>query len=467
MEVQNEKKKRVTLVCTLGTTAPAISEALDALDHSGRKVDKLVIVHTDFRGVFEKKTPSGKEVGLNAFLVYLRSHSTYSRIELELVDLGIEDILTQQDNELVLRKMLEVFARERRQGNKIYLSIAGGRKTMSAIALFAAYLIGCDGIFHILVKGDESKVTDEYGFQIPLECLSLVEIPVINLSPVLSTVLSAIDRQNQFGGDFYNYLSAGQDISTVFERCNKELLKTVDQQKLKEEYELRRERYGKMCFVVDSILRARAREAGIMRPQQEWRVKTFERFIEKIARKQAEGKNIDDPFEDIEDIAGARVICYFAEDVQKIREIIESGEDFSVREIVEIESTSVKKTTIVRDTSGKEIERKTEDRPALIGYSATHYIVTLGEGRTKLVEYKDLSNVKCEIQVKTIFDHAWSQVEHRLRYKSDEYQQMGEEVKDIVNDVFSKAKTYLTQTKDEFTQLREIYKSISGASKHS
>jgi len=44
---------------------------------------------------------------------------------------------------------------------------------------------------------------------------------------------------------------------------------------------------------------------------------------------------------------------------------------------------------------------------------------------------------------------------------------MGEEVKDIVNDVFSKAKTYLTQTKDEFTQLREIYKSISGASKHS
>lgn len=457
--MENNREKPATLVCTLGTTAPVITETLDALKRKGKELGKLVIVHTSFRDVFEKKTPSGKEVGLRAFEAYLEQHPSYRNISLELINLGIEDILTEQDNENLLRKMLEIFAKERQEGNTVYLSIAGGRKTMSAIALFAAYLIGCDGIFHVLVKGDEFKVTDDYGFNVPSNLISLVEIPVVNLSPVLRTVLLAIDPENQFGGNFYNYLSAGRDVNAVFERCNKELLKTIDQRKLKEEYERHRDRYEKMCFVVDSILRARAKEAGIMRPEHEHRVKAFERLVEKIARKQAEGKAITKPFEDIEDIAGVRVVCYFREDVKAIRKIIESGKDFSVHEIVEIKSTSIKKTKIVRDASGQELSRSETSNPRQIGYSATHYIVTLTKGRTGLIEYEDLKGIKCEIQVKTIFDHAWSQVEHRLRYKSVEYQQeMPQKTKDFVDSVFAKANTFLNQTREEFSKLRARYK---------
>jgi len=449
---------RTTLVCTLGTTAPVISETLDALTNGGRRIDKLVIVHTNFKDVFEKKTPSGKDIGLRAFENYMKKHSRYKHISLEFLNLKIADILTERDNEHLLRTMLEVFARERREGNTVYLSIAGGRKTMSAIALFAAYLIGCDGIFHVLVKGDEFEVTDKYGFNVPRDLLSLVEIPVINLSPVLRTILLAIDPGNRFGGDFHNYLSAGGDVKTVFQRCNAELLKTVNQQKLKEGYDRRRDQYEKMCFVVDSILQARAKEAGIMlRPERERRVKTFESLVEKIARKQAEGKVISDPFEDIEDIAGVRIICYFSKDVEEIGKIIKSGQDFSVHEIVEIKSTSIKKTKIVRDAQGQERERSEEKRTAHVGYSATHYIVTLTEDRTKLPEYKDLKGIKCEIQVKTIFDHAWSQVEHRLRYKSDEYQQMEQETKDRVDNVFTAANVLLNETKSEFSKLRALY----------
>ncbi len=456
--MKNHQEKPATLVCTLGTTAPVITETLDALTQQKRKeIGKLIVVHTNFKDVFQKKTPSGKDIGLEAFKEYLKEHPIYTNISLELINLGIEDILTEQDNENLLRKMLEIFAKERHEGNTVYLSIAGGRKTMSAIALFAAYLIGCDGIFHVLVKGDEFKVTDEHGFDVPLDFISLVEIPVVNLSPVLRTVLLAIDPQNQFGGNFYNYLSAGRDVNAVFERCNEELLKTIDQRKLKEEYERRRDRYEKMCFVVDSILRARAKEAGIMRPEHEYRVKAFERLVEKIARKQAEGKVITNPFEDIEDIAGARVVCYFREDVEMIRRIIESGEDFSIHEIVEIESTGIKKTKIVRDANGQELSRSEERDPRQIGYSATHYIVTLTKGRTGLIEYKDLEGIKCEIQVKTIFDHAWSQVEHRLRYKSAEYREMQQATKDIVDNVFSIANAFLNQTKAKFSELRTLY----------
>jgi len=82
-----------------------------------------------------------------------------------------------------------------------------------------------------------------------------------------------------------------------------------------------------MCFVVNSILEQRAKEKGIMRPQLEERVKTFDSLLEKIARKKKAGRTITNPFEDIDDFAGVRFICYFFQDLDTIKECILSGED--------------------------------------------------------------------------------------------------------------------------------------------
>jgi putative GTP pyrophosphokinase len=55
------------------------------------------------------------------------------------------------------------------------------------------------------------------------------------------------------------------------------------------------------------------------------RIKSLDSFVEKIER-----KNYSDPFEDIEDICGIRVICFYQSDIEKICQIIER--EFDIQE---------------------------------------------------------------------------------------------------------------------------------------
>jgi len=418
-----------TLVCTLGTSAPVVSETLDALRISkGIHITQLIVIHTTFRDVFEKTTKSGRKVGLNALEEHLKAHEAYKNTPMVRVSLNRESVLTEEDNKDLLRILLDILTAEHRQENDLYVSIAGGYKTMSAMALFAAYLVGCKGIFHILVQGDEVALTDQYGFGIPTDRLALVEIPPIDLSPILHTVLLDIDPSNKYGGDFSEYIVAGEDIQKVFTLCNEELQRVYTLRKLKEEYDRRREQYQHMCFVVESILRVRSKEAGIMRPQQESRVKSFESILEKMPRK---GKY--SPFEQFDDLAGTRLICYFEEDVQKMKQVIETAGDFEILEPVDKP----------REEYGK--------------YTGIHFIVTLAEGRAGLCEYKALKDVRCEIQLRTIFDHAWSQVEHRFRMKSKEFHAMDDTQRKKVDMIFTASDVMLDKAKKDFSALRDIY----------
>lgn len=65
---------------------------------------------------------------------------------------GVEDLSTAQEcewmSDLVYRVVLMAHTEKGNQG-KVYLSLAGGRKTMSADMQQAAYVLGCDALFHI------------------------------------------------------------------------------------------------------------------------------------------------------------------------------------------------------------------------------------------------------------------------------------------------------------------------------
>jgi putative GTP pyrophosphokinase len=56
-----------------------------------------------------------------------------------------------------------------------------------------------------------------------------------------------------------------------------------------------------------------------------------------------------------------------------------------------------------------------EDR---LGYQSVHFIVKLSETRINLPEYKQYKNLMCEIQVRTVMQHAWAEIEHDIQYKS-------------------------------------------------
>lgn len=419
-----------TLLCTLGTSAPVITETLDALRLQKHiSVNRLVIIHTTFKDVFKKQTKSGKEVGLDAMRQYLKDNPYYRAIDVKPVSLERESVLTEDDNKHLLETLLQVLAEEHRNGNDVYLSIAGGFKTMSAMALFSAYLLGCRGVFHILVRGDEFSLTDQYGFAIPLDFLSLVEIPTISLAPFLRTVVAEIDRDHEFGGDLQKYLVAGRDVQEVFDKTNEQLKRIAYERSLKDEYEQQRDHYGQICLVVAAIVRALAVEKLVMKPQIDYRVKSFSSFLEKIERERPQ-----QPFKQFRDFAGVRIICYFKEDV----------------------ATMVKAVSECGDFDPDTLDHKTHKGEGF-RYQDEKFFVKLSKKRLELAENARLKDTLCEIQIKTFFDHAWSQVEHRFRYKSDEYWRLNPDERETVDKSFLGTNVNIEDALKKLSELRNIY----------
>ncbi len=52
-----------------------------------------------------------------------------------------------------------------------------------------------------------------------------------------------------------------------------------------------------------------------------------------------------------------------------------------------------------------------------VGYLSIHYIIKLKENRSSLSEYKDYKDLVAEIQVRTLLQHAWAEIEHDKNYK--------------------------------------------------
>lgn len=52
-----------------------------------------------------------------------------------------------------------------------------------------------------------------------------------------------------------------------------------------------------------------------------------------------------------------------------------------------------------------------------VGYRSKHFIVKLDNDRSSLVEYRDFMSLRCEVQVRSLLQHAWAEVEHDRRFK--------------------------------------------------
>ena len=67
-------------------------------------------------------------------------------------------------------------------------------------------------------------------------------------------------------------------------------------------------------------------------------------------------------------------------------------------------------------------DRNSLDRAAILGldrlgYRSTHFVCTLGQQRAALPEYDALGNLKFEIQVRTVLQHAWAELAHDRSFK--------------------------------------------------
>ena len=125
------------------------------------------------------------------------------------------------------------------------------------------------------------------------------------------------------------------------------------------------------------------------------RVKSLNSLIDKINKPDAEYNRLDD----VKDISGIRIITYFSDDVDHIADIIKKEFDIDLK-------SSVDKRTILD--------------PDRFGYLSLHYSVKLPKSRLALTEFNPFKGLSSEIQIRSILQHTWAEIEHDLGYKSNQ-----------------------------------------------
>lgn len=132
--------KRI-LISTLGERPSVVTEALDFLEKEGKKIDEVTILTT---------IDSSAEESLNFLYEHIPEHYGISKVFAEQTG-AYEDIDSQESLMGFMENACKTLRRYQDQNADIYVSIAGGRKTMSALMTLAVQIYGAKELFHIVV----------------------------------------------------------------------------------------------------------------------------------------------------------------------------------------------------------------------------------------------------------------------------------------------------------------------------
>lgn len=124
----------------------------------------------------------------------------------------------------------------------------------------------------------------------------------------------------------------------------------------------------------------------------ESRIKAWESIAEKSERKSLELDSVAK----LDDLIGVRLILLFSKDLAVVSEVLNSN-------LVVLHS---------EDKSAQLGESQ-------FGYQSQHFIVEVPGEWTKLPTWSDLGGLRVEIQVRTLAQHIWAAVSHKLQYKQE------------------------------------------------
>lgn len=203
-------------------------------------------------------------------------------------------------------------------------------------------------------------------------------------------------------------------------------------QSILDEYKAKSSLYKDFSLEVSSLLE-RILKNGDYKYQISYRIKSLESLKEKIKRKALQAKFYKH-LGDIEDVLGIRIVFYTESDRKKFIKNLshELGSDAHYKEI-----------------NGES------------GYHSTHAIVSFGKKRSGLIEYSQFKNLKCEVQMTLILNHAWAEVEHNILYKKNGH------INGLAKSEFSSLKSRMEKVMANYikvasNELESIMKKING-----
>lgn len=138
-----------------------------------------------------------------------------------------------------------------------------------------------------------------------------------------------------------------------------------------------------------------------------WRLKDVSHLLEKIVRKRAAGSekysdiSVENYFDKVTDLLGVRALHLFKDDCFTIDGSIRSAWSLKEKPIAYIRKGDEGPTTSKFESAGFDVKQHDA------GYRSVHYVVETRPYKT---------TISAEVQVRTIFEEGWSEIDHRVRY---------------------------------------------------
>lgn len=158
------------------------------------------------------------------------------------------------------------------------------------------------------------------------------------------------------------------------------------------DFDAKREVYNSFAKTVSDLL-----ERLLLAKKTSYHSISFRCKARESLERKVDAKQRYNALEEITDLAGARIITHFSDDVDVVASMVES--EFKI-------------------DRANSIDKRASLDPDRFGYLSLHYVVSLKREREKLQEYSAFKGMKIEIQIRSILQHTWAEIEHDIGYKS-------------------------------------------------
>lgn len=181
-----------------------------------------------------------------------------------------------------------------------------------------------------------------------------------------------------------------------------------------------------------------------------YRVKNPEHLIEKIIRKSIEkglfDYSVKNYMDRISDLIGIRVLHLYKDEWLSIHNYITREWDILEQPIANIRDGDSRDIINLYKTMDCQINEHVN------GYRSVHYLIKPNNNLDKLV---------CEIQVRTIFEEGWSEIDHRIRYPYNASSSILREYLEMFNRLAGSADemgTFVKKLNDNIKKTESMYK---------
>lgn len=176
----------------------------------------------------------------------------------------------------------------------------------------------------------------------------------------------------------------------------------MNQLEMIEKYNQEKGMYDKWGLFIKKVIEDELKKNGFdintyIRIPVRPRVKEVDSFVEKAFYR---SKNYQDPFNDITDKVGVRFVVLLESEIEYICNIIKGTDYWDA-------------------SHDRDYQKEKEEKPELFDYQSMHFILTAKES----IQFEDVNinkGTKCEVQIRTLLQHAYAEMAHDQIYKSKE-----------------------------------------------